>query len=194
MPISPYFAGMDLQGCDVDTKWGKQALRSIYAAIFWRQRFGPFQARHDAFVAGADGTGGAAGRDARAVESTRFVQWFQQAADMERELRGVGITSADADKGNVKKFLNRLLGLRVQWQNMLFDFFTASLEYTVETAKREGKFDQGVADIRAESMEVVRQTVFMENAGSAVRCMHHVVELDRGTPSCVRHSLPRCSC
>jgi hypothetical protein len=193
---------MDLTTCDVDTKWGKQALRRVYAAVFWRQAFGPFKDRHSANLAAAvtvaAGTAATAAdtppvapdhppnqrAEFRAAQAGQFVHWFTQAPLLEQQLKGVGLTMADTEKGNVKKFLNRLLGLQVAHQNLLFDFFQASLAYIVETAQREGKFDSGVADIRAESMLLQRQDIFMENAATALRCMHHVVELDRGTFVC----------
>ena len=74
--------------------------------------------------------------------------------------------------------------MSVAAQNNLFQFFQSTMEYVVESAQREGKFDQvracslsfrtvfscsaehvlenggkGVADIRAESLELTRVEV-----------------------------------
>ena len=58
------------------------------------------------------------------------------------------------DKGSVKGFLNRLLGMCVKMQNKVFDHFMAILEEKVRVAKQNGEFDDGVVDIRGESVKV----------------------------------------
>ena len=64
---------------------------------------------------------------------------------------GVG-KIADPDKTDVGRFLNRMLGLEPEWQAYLFDFFQAMLEHTTAEAKREGKYQDGIVDLRATSV------------------------------------------
>ena len=64
---------------------------------------------------------------------------------------GVGKIS-DADKQDVGRFLNRLLGLDPEWQAKLFDFFQAMLEHIVAEAKREGRYQDGIVDVKATSV------------------------------------------
>jgi hypothetical protein len=63
--------------------------------------------------------------------------------------RGLGIvivaasgggTAAAKEAGDVRRFLNRLLGLRVSCQTLLFSYFFACLEAEVAAAKRDGKY------------------------------------------------------
>ena len=61
---------------------------------------------------------------------------------------GVG-KIADTDKQDVGRFLNRLLGLEPAWQCYFFDFFQALMEHVIAAAKREGKYQDGITDLRA---------------------------------------------
>lgn len=44
----------------------------------------------------------------------------------------------------MSRFLNRILGIRVELQNKLFDCFTETLETVIYTAKKAGKYDSGI--------------------------------------------------
>ena len=48
------------------------------------------------------------------------------------------------DKGHndMSKFLNRILGMKVEKQNILFKYFTDTLNAIINQAKRTGKYDQ----------------------------------------------------
>lgn len=43
--------------------------------------------------------------------------------------------------------VRRLLGLEPSAQAQVFDFYQACLEATIENAKRDGKYDDGIVDI-----------------------------------------------
>ena len=49
-----------------------------------------------------------------------------------------------ADDGNVKRFLNRIIGMRVATQNLVFGTFSKMLRQVIEMAKRDGKYSEGV--------------------------------------------------
>jgi hypothetical protein len=49
-----------------------------------------------------------------------------------------------SDFQNISKFLNRLLGMPVELQNGLFEFFNNTLTATILDAKRSGKWDMGI--------------------------------------------------
>eukprot|EP00667_Euglena_gracilis_P001088 EG_transcript_1088 len=70
--------------------------------------------------------------------------------DLQLLLQRMGLVD---DPGmDVKKFLNRLLGLPVQSQGILFQYFLEVLRVVVVAAKQSGRFDGGVADIHGESI------------------------------------------
>ena len=41
-------------------------------------------------------------------------------------------------------FLNRILGIEVEVQNSLFDYFTQTLEAVCRKARRDGRWDNGI--------------------------------------------------
>lgn len=48
------------------------------------------------------------------------------------------------DYTNISRFLNRILGMTVELQNTLFQYFTETLAAIVKDAKRAGRFDEGI--------------------------------------------------
>uniref|UniRef100_A0A8C3FYC8 Protein strawberry notch homolog 2 n=1 Tax=Chrysemys picta bellii TaxID=8478 RepID=A0A8C3FYC8_CHRPI len=51
---------------------------------------------------------------------------------------------------SITKFLNRILGLEVHKQNMLFQYFTDTFDHLIEKDKKEGKYDMGILGRRRE--------------------------------------------
>ena len=110
-----------LDAFNFDTSWGKRALRSMLSALY---------------------------------EGSSSVPPLQQAIrspslpDMVHALDTIGAKNpADREKLEVKRFLNRLLGLPLREQTLLFDTFSATLAAVVEAARRDGKYDEGIADL-----------------------------------------------
>ena len=84
-----------------------------------------------------------------------------------------GLSLFDADGGvkdempPITQFLNRMLALRIDMQNLLFGVFTDILDGIVEQAKAKGSFDVGVETLRAERFEIVeRRSVFSHDSGA----------------------------
>lgn len=48
------------------------------------------------------------------------------------------------DYNNIGKFLNRILGMEVQQQNALFQYFADTLAAVIQEAKKNGRFDMGI--------------------------------------------------
>ncbi|XP_064030834.1 protein strawberry notch homolog 2 isoform X2 [Pogoniulus pusillus] len=48
---------------------------------------------------------------------------------------------------SITKFLNRILGLEVDKQNLLFQYFSDTFDYLIEKDKKEGKYDMGILDL-----------------------------------------------
>jgi hypothetical protein len=49
----------------------------------------------------------------------------------------------------VRRFLNRLLGLPIHRQNLLFNYFCAVLQADIRLAKAEGRYCEGLSDLPA---------------------------------------------
>uniref|UniRef100_A0A8C6JKL6 Protein strawberry notch homolog 2 n=1 Tax=Melopsittacus undulatus TaxID=13146 RepID=A0A8C6JKL6_MELUD len=75
--------------------------------------------------------------------------------EMKQGLISVGICCSQMKYGTVTvekdcsitKFLNRILGLEVDKQNMLFQYFSDTFDYLIEKDKKEGKYDMGILDL-----------------------------------------------
>ena len=81
----------------------------------------------------------------------------------------------------VRRFLNRLLGLPLKEQNLLFDIFCATLEAVIGAARKDGKYDEGIADLSgaAVSMEAPESSLWTDPlTGAEMRSA--VVSVDRG--------------
>lgn len=48
------------------------------------------------------------------------------------------------DYNNIGKFLNRILGMEVQQQNALFQYFSDTLAAVIQEAKKNGRYDMGI--------------------------------------------------
>ena len=53
-----------------------------------------------------------------------------------------GVLTLDKGYNDMSKFLNRILGLKVELQNILFKYFADTLAAIISSAKRAGKYDQ----------------------------------------------------
>uniref|UniRef100_A0A665U6Y9 Protein strawberry notch homolog 1 n=1 Tax=Echeneis naucrates TaxID=173247 RepID=A0A665U6Y9_ECHNA len=58
-----------------------------------------------------------------------------------------GTLSLDKDYNNMGKFLNRILGMEVQQQNALFQYFSDTLAAVIQEAKKNGRYDMGILDL-----------------------------------------------
>ena len=70
----------------------------------------------------------------------------------------------DFSKLTVSTFLNRILNLRVDDQNRLFDEFTDIMRETIELAKENGTFDPGLEKLQGHKIEELNRTELW-NAG-----------------------------
>ena len=79
------------------------------------------------------------------------------------------------------RFLNRLLGLPVNLQNLVFSYFTDTLGEIVKAAKKAGRWDGGILDFGAsgEHVELVESKEFVGDAafGTATTELHKVSNL-----------------
>jgi P-loop containing NTP hydrolase pore-1/C-terminal domain on Strawberry notch homologue len=91
-------------------------------------------------------------------------------------------TVRDADLHDVPRFLNRILALELDRQNALFDAFGQTFDQTVERARDAGTFDEGVVDIRGESVRLAKEgTVIHTDAVTGAETYHYTIEVDQKT-------------
>jgi CRISPR/Cas system-associated protein Csm6 len=59
-----------------------------------------------------------------------------------------------------RRFLNRLLGLPVARQNLLFSYFACTLMAEIRAAKAEGRYFEGVSDLSGSNItEILKPKV-----------------------------------
>ena len=71
-----------------------------------------------------------------------------------------GVLALDKDYQNISKFLNRILGMPVDLQNRLFQYFTDTLAAIVTTAKKSGRYDLGILDLGTEEAKIHRTHLY----------------------------------
>ena len=78
-------------------------------------------------------------------------------------LPGVVLPAADAYQGKhmCRRFLNRLLGLPVARQNLLFSYFACTLAAEIRAAKAEGRYYEGVSDLGGSHVSKVEPQVLL---------------------------------
>jgi predicted RNA methylase len=109
-----------------------------------------------------------------------------------------GLSLTDGD-GTLKEelppittFLNRLLALTIDMQNLLFEAFEAILRAKVEGAIASGHYDAGVETVRADRMRVIeRRTVHVHEATGAETRVFTIERQDRNQPLSLEDALDR---
>ncbi len=90
---------------------------------------------------------------------------FEAATGLTLTQEGGGLKE---DLPPISQFLNRMLALRIDLQNRLFEVFEALLEDRVEAAIAAGIYEQGVETITAERMTVAeRRTLYTHESAGA---------------------------
>lgn len=87
----------------------------------------------------------------------------------------------DSGESTVKKFLNRIAGLDVARQNLVFSLFMATLDDVIADAKATGEFEGSVEDIRASRVtlkEKPREIAIDTSCGATTTLTRLIV--DRG--------------
>jgi hypothetical protein len=109
-----------------------------------------------------------------------------------------GLSLTDSD-GSIKEelppittFLNRLLALTIDMQNLLFEAFEAILQAKIEGAITSGHYDVGVETVRADKMRVTeRRTVHVHGATGAETRVFAIERQDRNEPLSLEEALAR---
>ncbi|EDV95999.1 GH16004 [Drosophila grimshawi] len=109
-------------------------------------------------------------------------------------LSGVGMLSVTVNKGqqifviekdsyNIPKFLNRILGCRVEVQNALFKFFLNKMYSLILQMKRSGHFDLGILDLDAHGANVTAMKLirFIRKHATGIAATElHTMQVVRG--------------
>ena len=188
----------DLTSFDVDTKYGSKALTELLELIQvpegrWRLSLPSFDklpppltltltptptqnADFSAQKPPPDYVRTALGIARNGELQNNWTDYLQRAED------GTTAAGIDPDNCTVKSFLNRMLGLTVELQNMIFSHFAAELDEQIKLAKSNDQFDEGVVDIRGEAISLAPgyPEVLATDTSTGVPLMYHKLNVDRG--------------
>eukprot|EP00892_Ulva_mutabilis_P003294 jgi/Ulvmu1/1336/UM011_0064.1 len=201
-------SGVDLSEQNFDTPLGRAALRNMYDAVVSGADNLPagVSLRNICDNIDVDAAGVPELRAVQAesasqlsVEDTRTAVSAMHASMLRSvDLMGVGGNTpqyrqdtvaedtASAGKpvkelGDVRRFLNRLLGLPIARQNLLFQYFAASLHAAIRRAKAEGRYSEGMSDLPSSNISRAGPpSTLWVDPHSNLRTLRHTLRIDRG--------------
>merc|ERR1712241_55422 len=157
----------DLSRFNIDNKYGRAALEATFKAIMGYETplvKPPSEYRGDFFKDIADGLVG--------------VGLITSSEDCP------GVLTLDKGYNEMSKFLNRILGMHVEKQNLLFKYFSDTLNAIIQSAKRSGRYDQGILDVGTtleDRVELARTHTFLrKHATGKAKIELHVLQVERG--------------
>jgi len=84
------------------------------------------------------------------------------------------------DMSDVKKFLNRMLGIKIDQQKILFNYFFSVLQSILTAAKTEGLYTEGVSDIKGKVTRSCPPAVLWVDPISRLKTIKNELTVDRG--------------
>merc|ERR1740129_1822107 len=157
----------DLSRFNIDNKYGRAALEATFKAIMGYETplvKPPSEYQGDFFKDIADGLVG--------------VGLITSSEDCP------GVLTLDKGYNEMSKFLNRILGMHVEKQNLLFKYFSDTLAAIISQAKRSGRYDQGILDVgmtKEDRVELVKTHTFLrKHATGKAKIELHVLQVERG--------------
>ncbi|CAF0734648.1 unnamed protein product [Adineta steineri] len=164
----------DLSRFNIDNKYGRQALENVIRSICNLERpWAPFP------------------------KLINNEMKFDFVTEARKALINVGLISritsgqqviyiAEKDHNSMSRFLNRILGIRVQMQNLLFRFFSDVLNAVIVDARRSGSWDLGILDLGTgeETVSVEKTQVFLlktvQTNTTSLQVELHQIVVERG--------------
>jgi C-terminal domain on Strawberry notch homologue/P-loop containing NTP hydrolase pore-1 len=94
----------------------------------------------------------------------------------------------------VSQFLNRVLALRIELQNALFDAFEMRIMTRIEQAKEGGYFEVGVETLKADGFSLIEQKPLYTHQGTdSITMCNQIERCDRIIPMQLEEALQRCA-
>jgi hypothetical protein len=188
--------GSDMSEFDLDSKYGKRALRRFYRAL-----------EENEASAGESSTGVLGVLSSERGKAKAIIEDFVKDSIVARdpivqslpqddeklrnacvlsiakaELDRIGLDKASRNKADVRVFLNRLSGLMVSRQSLVFSLFMSTLGGVIKTAKTSGEFEGTAEDLAATAIEIGHETDLAVDPTSGAQTKLTTLVLDRGIP------------
>ncbi|GMI17748.1 hypothetical protein TrLO_g14850 [Triparma laevis f. longispina] len=174
-------SGTDLSEFNIDSKHGGQALVRLYESLSKGSVVRPCVAADDVL----DEFIGEYGAKLGLVETQEMGKGEVRDTTFEtarRALVQVGFEEGSdvRQKADVKVFLNRIAGLPVSLQNLLFNLFSATLKEVIEDARKNGWYEGCVEDLFARKIERESSVQVAVDNSSGASTHFSIFVLDRG--------------
>eukprot|EP00529_Nitzschia_sp_RCC80_P001681 CAMPEP_0113496240 /NCGR_PEP_ID=MMETSP0014_2-20120614/30019_1 /TAXON_ID=2857 /ORGANISM="Nitzschia sp." /LENGTH=881 /DNA_ID=CAMNT_0000390155 /DNA_START=1 /DNA_END=2646 /DNA_ORIENTATION=- /assembly_acc=CAM_ASM_000159 len=175
--------GSDMSDFDLDSKYGKRALKRLYRSVSDSQ-VTPSDVAVDIlpsrksseilsdFTKSLHGEGFAEQNGTPNYSALLSLVLF--------ELERLGIDGASRGKADVRIFLNRLAGVTVAHQSLMFKLFMSTLDDVIDEAKSSGEFEGTAEDIKATSIKIGDETKLTVDPSCGVYTKLTTLNVDRG--------------
>eukprot|EP00533_Pseudo-nitzschia_delicatissima_P000213 CAMPEP_0116103940 /NCGR_PEP_ID=MMETSP0327-20121206/14173_1 /TAXON_ID=44447 /ORGANISM="Pseudo-nitzschia delicatissima, Strain B596" /LENGTH=999 /DNA_ID=CAMNT_0003596125 /DNA_START=63 /DNA_END=3062 /DNA_ORIENTATION=- len=188
--------GSDMSEFDLDSKYGKRALKRFYNALEENEASGGESSMGVMGVLSSE-SGKAKAIIGDFVKDSSVVgdpivrslpsddEKLRNACVLSialAELDRVGLDKAARSKADVRIFLNRLSGLMVTRQSLVFSLFMSTLGGVMNIAKTSGEFEGTAEDLAATSIEIDHETDLGIDPSSGAKTKLTNLVLDRGIP------------
>eukprot|EP01012_Entosiphon_sulcatum_P025959 TRINITY_DN31340_c0_g1_i1.p1 TRINITY_DN31340_c0_g1~~TRINITY_DN31340_c0_g1_i1.p1 ORF type:complete len:1169 (-),score=143.26 TRINITY_DN31340_c0_g1_i1:5-3481(-) len=154
----------DLYGTNIDTRYGLSALRLVISCV----NAHPLELPTGLSVASV--------RQSAEVPSWYAVSTTEFQSECQMAIAEMG--GPEEVQQDVKRFLNRMLGLPIRRQQLLFSLFCGTLTQVIQAARQSGRYDEGITDLRGESIKMEGPPV--ELAQGTVPTTYTLLRVDRG--------------
>lgn len=146
-------SGSDMSEFDIDSTYGRRAVDRLYAALAPTVTCGISAPSSNCNVILEAYTRENGGLDAVTMPEVQLRRHALGIA--QKALIDVGLIGEDSKKkSSVKVFLNRIAGIPVEPQKLVFSLFMSTLNDIVKEAKATGAFEGSVQDVRATHIEM----------------------------------------
>jgi hypothetical protein len=188
--------GSDMSEFDLDSKYGKRALKRFYRAL-----------EENETSAGESSAGVLGVLSSERGKAKTIIEDFVKDSILARdpivqslpnddekmrnacvlsiakaELDRIGLDKASRNKADVRVFLNRISGLMVSRQSLVFSLFMSTLGGVIKTAKTSGEFEGTAEDLAATAIEIGHETDLAADPTSGAQTKLTTLVLDRGIP------------
>eukprot|EP00977_Amphora_coffeiformis_P006901 scaffold1508_cov178-Amphora_coffeaeformis.AAC.9 len=178
---------------DLDSKYGKRALRQLYSAL---EKNLYFQSEANAGVTSSPTM---PSRNSKEIIADFLMDLTRDGDPVLKELPSdgnqrdcrllsvalsemelVGIDAEARKKSDVRVFLNRLAGLAVTRQAFVFSLFMSTMEDVIKSAKITGEYVGSAEDITATTIEIDKEIDLATDPVSGAKTKLTILNLDRG--------------
>ena len=188
--------GSDMSEFDLDSKYGKRALKKFYNALEENEASG-----------GASTVGILGVLSSESGKANSIIEDFVRKSTIANdpivfslpqddeslrnacvltvaraELDQIGLDKNARSKADVRAFLNRISGLMVHRQSLVFSLFMSTLGGVIKTAKTSGEFEGTAEDVTATDIEIGQEIDLAIDPSSGAQTKLTTLVLDRGIP------------